>query len=64
MRRFILSLTLIGCCLSLSGCWFFDAEHNRKQEDYIKADLRGIHQDFDFFMGLDHKPYLVDDYYR
>lgn len=64
MRRLVMLFVLIGCCLSLTGCWFFDAEHNRKQWEYMKMDIRAIHQDLDFLLALDHEPTLVDDHYR
>ena len=64
MRRLVMILALIGICLSLTGCWFFDAEHNRSHWEYMKMDARAIHQDLEFILALDRKPTLVDDYYR
>ena len=39
MRRFIILTLLVAFCLSLSGCWFFDAEHNRRYWNNMKHDL-------------------------
>jgi len=64
MRKLLLLLVVTICCSALGGCWFFDAEHNRQHWKNIKTDLRGIHQDLDFLLALDHEPSLVDDRYR
>ena len=64
MRKLMLMLTLIGCCVSLGGCWFFDAEHNRGHWKIIQKDLRAIHQDLDFILALEQETTLADDYYR
>ena len=64
MRRLMLVLALIGCCFSLSGCWFFDAEHNRGHWKIIKKDLRAIHQDLNFILALETETTLADDRYR
>ena len=63
MRKMLLSLLLGVCCLSVSGCWFFDAEHNRKHWKIVKKDIGLIHDDMDFILALDEESQL-DGYYR
>ena len=63
MRRIIISILLAVCCLSLSGCWFFDAEHNRKHWVIIKKDIECIHEDLDFILALEEETPL-ESYYR
>ena len=64
MRKLMLVLAVAIFCSALGGCWFFDAEHNRKHGKNMKRDFRAIHQDLDFLLALDHETTLVDDYYR
>ena len=64
MRRLLFALALVGCSLALSGCWFFDAEHNYKHKQIILTDLREIHADLDFIFALEEESPLADSYYR
>ena len=64
MRRLTLAITTAACCLALSGCWFFDAEHNRKHKKIILADIREIHEDLDFLLALEDVSPLADSYFR
>ena len=63
MRRLLLTALLGAFCLSMSGCWFFDAKHNRKHYKIIKEDVRLLHQDIDWLLLLD-KESVNDSYYR
>ncbi len=63
MRRLILVIALVACCFAMSGCWFFDAEHNRKHWKIIKKDIMLLHQDMDWILALDEESPL-DSYYR
>ena len=53
MRRIALVVVLAGFVLGLSGCWFFDAEHNRAYWKMVKKDLMQIHEDLDFILAMD-----------
>jgi len=64
MRKIVLALVLVGGCLALSGCWFFDAEHNRSHWKIIKKDIRAIHEDLDFILALEEESPLAESYYR
>jgi len=63
MRKVVLALVTLAWCLAMSGCWFFDAEHNRKHWKIIKRDLMLIHEDLDWILALDEESPL-DSYYR
>ncbi len=63
MREVILTLVLASC-FAMSGCWFFDAEHNRKHRKVISRDIRTFHTDLDWILALDEESPLADDYYR
>ncbi len=63
MRRIVLIALLGLMCTSLSGCWFFDAAHNRKKYEYMKHDMKLIHEDLDFILLLDRKS-PNEAYYR
>ena len=63
MRRFIMAGLLAVFCVSLSGCWFFDAKHNRLHYKVMKHDISMIHQDLDWILLLD-KESPNDSYYR
>ena len=63
MRRLIFVGLLVGFCMSLSGCWFFDAKHNRDHYQTMKHDMNLIVQDLDWILLLDHKS-PNDSYYR
>jgi len=63
MRRLILAAMLAISCVSLTGCWFFDAKHNRKHYQVMKHDLHLIHQDLDYILLLNHKS-PNEAYYR
>ena len=47
----------------MSGCFFFDAKHNRMHYKVMKEDFRLIHQDLDWILLLDKKS-PNDAYYR
>lgn len=64
MRKLVLLLVLVSCCLTISGCWFYDAEHNRRHWKLIKRDLRAIHEDLDFILALEQESPLAEGYYR
>jgi hypothetical protein len=59
----MLVVVLIACCLGMSGCFFFDREHNRMHWEVIKRDLWLIHEDLDWILALDEESPL-DSYYR
>jgi len=63
MRKLILAMLAAVVCVTLSGCWFFDAAHNRRHYEVIKEDIKLIHQDLDWILLLD-KPSPNDAYYR
>ena len=63
MRKIAVAVALAACCMLLGGCWFFDAEHNRKHWKVIKRDLMLIHEDLDWILALD-KESPLEDYYR
>ncbi len=63
MRKVVLALLLVACCFSMSGCWFFDAEHNRGHRKVIERDFMLLHQDLDWILALD-QPSPLDSYYR
>ena len=63
MRKVVLVLVLAVCCFALSGCWFFDAGHNRKHWKIVERDLWLIHEDLDWILALDEESPL-DSYYR
>ena len=47
----------------MSGCWFFDAQHNRAHKKVIDSDISLIHEDLDWILALD-KASTLDSYYR
>ncbi len=53
MRRLVMSLVLASVCLSLSGCFFFDQEHNRSIIRYWKNDMMVIHEDLDWILAME-----------
>ena len=57
LRRIAVAVALLGA-IACAGCFSFDARHNRKHWKIIKKDLRLIHQDIDFRLGLDEPSYL------
>ena len=63
MRRVVLAALLAVFCVSMSGCFFFDAKHNRMHYKVMKEDIRLIHQDLDWILLLDKKS-PNDAYYR
>lgn len=63
MRRLIPVLIVAAACAALGGCWFFDAAHNRRHYEVIKADIKQIHEDLDWLLLLDEPP-PEDAYYR
>lgn len=63
MRRIVVVALLVVACAGLSGCWFFDAQHNRKHWEVMKEDMRLIHQDLDWILLLEKKS-PNDAYYR
>ena len=64
MRKLLLALALVGCSFLLSGCWFFDAEHNRKHKRFMLIDIAEIHSDLDFLFALEEESPLADWYFR
>jgi len=64
MRKLIFGLALAGCITTLSGCFTFDAKHNRHIWETMKTDIREIHADLDFIMATESESPLVDSYYR
>lgn len=64
MRKLIWVLALAVSMATLSGCITFDAQHNRYQWRIIKKDIREIHQDIDFILGLEEESPLVDSHFR
>lgn len=63
MRRLIMAVVLASMCVAMSGCFTFDAEHNRRIWRNWKTDIRLMHQDIDFILALDEESPL-DSYYR
>ena len=59
MRRIVVTALLAAVCLTLTGCFTFDAQHNRDQKKIIMTDLGLIHTDVDFLMDLE-KPTMLD----
>ena len=64
MRKLLIVLALLACSFIMSGCWFFDAEHNRQHMRIIKTDIREIHSDIDFILALEEESPLADWYFR
>jgi hypothetical protein len=64
MRKLLLALMLGACVLTLSGCFTFDAKHNRHHWLIMKKDFREIHADLDFILALEEESQLGDSYYR
>jgi hypothetical protein len=64
MRKFVLAALLGIVCVSSSGCWFYDAEHNRRHKEVILTDIRAIHEDLDFILALDKPSPLAEGYWR
>jgi hypothetical protein len=63
MRKLILTVALACFALGTSGCFFFDAAHNRKHLDVIRHDLKLIHEDLDWIFMVDQKS-PNEAYYR
>lgn len=63
MRRLVLMVFVAMACVTLSGCFTFDALHNRWHWYVIKKDLGLIHQDLDFILAMDEESPL-DSYHR
>ena len=63
MRTLILVAVLAVLCIGLTGCWFFDAKHNRMHYEVFKQDMRLIHQDIDWILLSEEKS-PNDAYYR
>ena len=64
MRRLLLTLAVLGCLLASSGCWFFDAEHNRRHWKMMEKDIEMIHADLDFLLALEQPTPFADDWAR
>jgi hypothetical protein len=57
-------LAVAACAATLSGCFTFDAQHNRFHWRVIRKDLRELHADLDFILALEQESPLTDSYYR
>ena len=55
MRTIIMVAILAVVCVGLSGCWFFDAKHNRKHYEVFKQDMALIHEDLDWILLMEEK---------
>lgn len=64
MRTFVLVLVLLGLCLGLTGCWFYDGVHNRRHWSIIKGDLREIHADLDFLLAIESENPMIEAHNR
>jgi hypothetical protein len=64
MRTFMFVALLAVCCLGLSGCFTYDADHNQRILRSWEMDIRGLHQDIDFIMGFDDDKSMMESYYR
>ena len=59
MRRIVTAVLLLVVCVTLTGCFTYDAQHNRNQKKMIMTDLGLIHTDIDFLLDLE-KPTMLD----
>ncbi len=64
MRRLVLVALLVAASVSMSGCWFYDAEHNRRHNEIILRDIRALHEDLDFILALEEPSLLAEGYWR
>ncbi len=64
MRKFVTALALATSTVALSGCFTFDAGHNRHHMQIVRKDIRELHNDLDFVLGLEQESPLVDSWYR
>jgi hypothetical protein len=55
MRKLIATAILACMGLGMSGCFFFDAAHNRQHMEVIRHDLNLIHEDLDWLLMLQEK---------
>ena len=63
MRKLIMAVLVVVPCLTMSGCFTFDEEHNETIVHAMLTDIRLIHQDLDFMLAMDEESQL-DSYYR
>lgn len=59
MRRIVIVALLLAACVTLTGCFTFDAQHNREQKKMVMRDLSLIHTDVDFLLDLE-RPTMLD----
>ena len=59
MRKIVMVGLMLAVCVAMTGCFTFDAQHNRDQKKIIMADLGLIHTDVDFLLDLE-QPTLLD----
>ncbi|MDR4498477.1 MAG: hypothetical protein MRK02_11245 [Candidatus Scalindua sp.] len=54
----IVFLVIIAC---ITGCYSTDKRHNAAHNRAIKKDMKLLHQDIDFVLGLDEPSVLSDE---
>ena len=67
MRRLIICVVLVVCAMTLlPGCFTRDARHNANHWQVLEADMRFLHQNWDWFWRWDRPTtlHLSHDYWR
>lgn len=59
MRRIVTIALLLAVCFALTGCYSYDAQHNRAIKQMVMKDLSLIHTDIDFLLDLE-TPTMLD----
>ena len=53
MLRIAVLCMLLAALVLTAGCFTYDPVHNQRHIYMMKEDLKIIHEDIDFFLGLD-----------